>query len=100
MKAGMDEALRSTEHKVKRLIRVVLPTGEQIAYFPTHVPVNKQEGAIPVYVWEEDAAIFSLAINLDNVVVVEMVTRRADQEQETLDLIEQAKAREADEGGG
>jgi hypothetical protein len=79
--------------ETEREIRVFLPSGEQIEYYPEHVPVRGQSGATLSFAWEKnDGSIFSVAINTDNVVCIEMVTRREDQDQDILNHIEQAKS--------
>ena len=84
---------------MERLVRVVLPNGQEVEWEPTHRPVSMQNGSTISLAWEgEDGGVFSVAINTDNVVALEMVAARNEQEQEILDLIEQAKALDAREG--
>ncbi|MEJ7871971.1 MAG: hypothetical protein WKF67_06905 [Rubrobacteraceae bacterium] len=83
----------ANHEEVEREIRVVLPSGERMSYFPTHMLVSREDDGTLVFIWEtKDGRIFNLAINTNNVVAVEMVMGREEQEQEILDLIKQAKA--------
>lgn len=76
----------------KRRVRVILTNGEQGHYYPTHRPVRQDVGSFTGMMWEqEDGSIFSVAINKDNIVAIEMATPKEDQDEEVLDLIERAK---------
>lgn len=83
---------------MERMVRAVLPNGQEVEWEPSHRPVSRQNGSVLSLAWEDgDGGVFSVAINLENVAALEMVTTRDEQDEEILDLIDEVKA--ADSGG-
>lgn len=76
-----------------RSIVVVLPNGVEREYFPPHSPVvgNSHAGTLGVTWQEDDGSVFSVAINMEQVSVMEMTSTREEQEEELLELIDRAK---------
>jgi hypothetical protein len=80
------------EDHAERVIRATLSNGIRMTWFPTHVPINQQQDEILNLIWEqEDGKIFTLGINLKQVVVLEMTMKPEDQQQEIIDFIKEAK---------
>lgn len=79
----------------KQSITVILPNGKEVLYHPDHTPVVTVDRNMSHLVWEtETGNVMSISVNMDQVSVLEIIASRADQEDEILDLLDEAKRRE------
>lgn len=84
------------EEQVQRKITVILPSGEEVEWWPPHMPVNQQNGSLMIFIWErEDGLIENVAINLEQIIALEVVSIREDEDEEVMALIDKVKGRDA-----